>query len=324
MTAFIDQLYQNGGAPVGGMFTNGKAFFVDPYRGGDSNRGTEVYHPKDSVKSALSAARDSHNDVIYLISHSNTLATTADYITSTLTWNKDSTHLIGINAGNHMFQRSTIRPASTATAASVAPLVTISANNCRFENISFVNDLNAAAAVGAVYISGNRNHFKSCHFGGNAGGSTADVATQYSLKLVGAQENLFEDCTIGIDTITRTNQRYEMYFDKDASGNGTARNVFRNCTIITYSGAAAMTWLTTPASSMDRWNYFDQCQFINPVASGATTMSQGFSITNSGSPNGLIAMRKCAFIGVTASETVASQALYYDGSGTSKDVYTAL
>jgi hypothetical protein len=321
MTTFTDQLYQNGGAPVGGMFTNGKAFFVDPYRGGDSNRGTETYHPKASVKSALSAARTGHNDVIYLVSYTNTLATTADFLTSTLLWNKDSTHLIGIDSGNHAFQRSTIRPAQTATAASVAPLVNVSASNCRFENISFINDLNAAAAVGAVYVSGNRNCFKNCHIGGNAGGSTADVATQYSLYLYGAQENLFDGCTIGMDTVSRSSQRYEIYFNKNASSDGTARNVFRNCVIYTYATSTAMTWITYAASAVDRFNLFENCIFVN---TGTSSLASGFSISATGSPAGILILKGCSLVGATASEASASGALYYDAATTCKEVATAV
>jgi len=321
MTTFTDQLYQNGGAPVNGMFTNGKAFFVDPYRGGDSNRGEQTYHPKKSVKSALSAARAGYNDVIYLASHTNTLATTADYLTSTLLWNKDSTHLIGIDSGNHAFQRSTIRPNQTATAASVAPLVNISANNCRFENISFINDLNAAAAVGAVYLSGDRNYFKNCHLGGNAGGTTADVGTQYSLYMYGAQENTFESCTIGIDTVSRSTQRYEIYFNKDASSNGTARNVFKNCIIYTYATSTAMTWITYAASAVDRFNLFQNCIFIN---TGTSALASGFSISATGSPAGVLILKGCSLVGATASEASPSGALYYDAATSCREVVTAV
>ncbi len=321
MTTFTDQLYQNAGAPVNGMFSNGKAWFVDPYRGGDSNRGDRVNRAKKSTSSALSAARAGHNDVIYLCSYTNTLATTADYQTSTLTWNKDSTHLIGVNSGNHAFQRSTIRPATTATAASVAPLMSITANNCRFENISVINDLNAAAAVGAVYVSGSRNHFKNCHFGGNAGGTTADVATQYSLYLYGAQENVFDGCTIGMDTISRSSQRYEIYFNKDASNNGTARNVFRNCVIYTYATSTAMTWLTYAASAVDRFNLFQNCIFVN---TGTSSLASGFSISATGSPAGILILKGCSLVGATASENAASGALYYDAATTCKEVATAV
>jgi len=312
MTTFTDMLYQNGGAPVNGMFTNGKAFFVDPYRGGDSMRGDRVNRPRKTVKSAQGSAVAGRNDVIYFLSYTNTLATTEDALTSTLTWDKDSTHLIGVNSANHAFQRSTIRADSTATAASVAPLMLISANNCRFENISVLNDRDATAALGAVKITGSRNHFKNCHLAGNVGATgTSDYAGQYSLWLNGAQENLFEDCVIGTDTITRTAQTYETYFSA-ASGTGVARNVFKRCLFITYAGANTMTHITAPANAMDRWNLFQDCTFINAIGSAATTMSQAFAITGSGSPAGVIILRNCLQIGSSYTETTASTYVHRD------------
>jgi hypothetical protein len=324
MTTYPDMLYHAGGMPVSGMLTQGKALFVNPYKGSDGYRGRRVDQGVATVKKALALATEKQNDVIYLESTltdfgTNGAANGCDYITSTLTWNKDSTHLIGINAGGMYSQRSGIRSDDGATAASVAPLVLISASNCRFENLQFMNEVASASALGCVEVSGNRNYFKNCHFAGT-GVSGADAATNFSLKLTGAQENVFENCVIGLDTVTKTAGRYEMVFAA-SGGNGVARNIFRNCLFVTFAGSASMTWITAGSGSMDRFNYFDQCQFMNAVASTATSMTQGFNIH--ASAGGALALRKCALIGAGASETAASGNVYYDGSGTSKDVATA-
>jgi hypothetical protein len=192
--------------------------------------------------------------------------------------------------------------------------MTISASNCRFENISVMNDLNAAAAVGGLKVSGSRNHFVNCHFAGNVGGSTSDVNTNYSLTLDGAQENLFERCVIGVDTNTRTSQLYEMRFMSSTS-DGCARNIFRDCVIMTFAGGGTMTWLTVSANGQDRWNLFERCTFVNAVGSTATSLTQGFDIAG-GSPGGAVILKDCVLVGATASESSATGRLYKDSVDT--------
>jgi hypothetical protein len=128
------------------------------------------------------------------------------------------------------------------------------------------------------------------------------VATACSLKISGG-ENYFENCTIGLDTISRSVATYEMLFAA-----GAVRNHFKDCTFITYAGAAAFTFITT-SGALDRFQLFENCTFINAVASGATTMNQAFGIGHTG---GMIMLRKCAFVGTTYTETTAGGSVYHD------------
>lgn len=312
------------GVPVGGAFTNGASWFLKPGTsagGNDGNTGTEVSVPVATAKQALSLATAGRNDVIYMIASSDTAANTTDYQTSTLTWNKDLTHLVGINANSRLSQRSRISTSSSAAGASVAPLVTVSANGSHFENIEFFAGAPGSAptaALGSVLVSGERNVFKNCQISG-VGSSTMDAAGQFSLKVTG-QENYFEDCTIGLDTVARTSATYELQL----SG-GATRNIFRNCRIITYAAAATMTFVTVPVNGIDRWNLFENCEFVNMptgVASG-TTINQAFAITGGGSPDGLILLKSCVIVGATHDETTASGKLFKD-SGTSLAISTHL
>jgi hypothetical protein len=304
------------GVPVGGMFTNGKPLFVKPGTlagGNDGNDGLQLETPLATCAQAQSLATTSGNDVVYLLSSSATAINTSDSLTTTLLWAKDMVHLIGVNAGNCISQRSRVAALSTATGTSLAPLATVSGSGCRVENIQFISELASADAIGGVLVSGDRNHFVNCHFAGGAT-TTQDVAGQFSLKVTGS-ENLFDDCTIGLDTISRATATYEMYM----SGAAT-RNVFRNCRIITFAGAGTMTWLTT-ATTLDRFNLFENCTFINAVNSTASTMSQAFGIGHTG---GSIILKGCTLIGATATETVASGRVWYDAATTGKAVATAL
>ena len=292
------------GVPVNGAFTNGNVWFVKPGTsagGSDGFTGTTPQDPLATMKRALALATADNNDVIYQIASSNTLALTTDALTSTLAWNKDSVHWIGLNCRNAVSQRSRVGVATTATGASVAPLVTFSANDCYTANIQFISELASADAIGCVNVTGMHNHFVNCHFGG-AATTTQDVAGAYSLRVSGS-ENLFENCTIGIDTITRATATYEMYMAGAAT-----RNIFRNCLITTYAGHNTMTFLTT-AGTLDRYTLFDNCTFVNAVGSAATTMTGAFSI---GSTGGAVVLKNCMIVGAANTEGTASGFLYHD------------
>jgi hypothetical protein len=325
MTTVEDGLFQYGGAPVGGMFTNGKSYFVKPYSGHDANSGKTLKRPWSTLAHARAKATAQNNDVVYFISENSSLTYTTDFQSTTLLWDNDLTHLIGVNSGNAVAQRSRIESLSTATGANLAPLMTVSAASCYIANIHIINSHASTTAKGALLVSGDRNHIVNCHIAGMADTTrTADVAGNYSLKVTGS-ENLFEDCTIGLDTVGRdlsgTGATYEMYM----SG-GATRNIFRRCRIITYATNAGFTFLTVPVNGIDRWNLFEDCQFINMptgVASG-TTITQGFSVTGGGSPDGCILLRNCEFIGMGASESAASGKVYYNGYASRKMIATAL
>jgi hypothetical protein len=305
-----------GGAPVGGRFTNGKTYFVKPSSGSNSNNGRSPTRALATLAGAKTKATADKNDVVYLISESNTAASTTDYQSSALDWSKDGVALIGINSGSRVGQLSRIAQLSTAT--NVDNLFTLSANNCLVSDIEVFHGVNDATSTGAALVSGSRNRISNCTFAG-IGHATQNVAANYSLKVTGS-ENLFEDCTIGYDAIARSTSTYEMYM----SG-GAARNIFRRCRIITYAGAAAFTFLTVPSTGLDAWNLFEDCIFINlPTGVGSgTTMNQAFAITGGGSPDGLIMLKNCAMVGVTASETTPSTKVYYTAT-TIKAVATAV
>jgi hypothetical protein len=293
MTTFGDQLYHMGGAPVGGMFTTGKAWFVNPDTGSDGNAGT-AKRPLATLAKALSKATANRNEVVYLVSESNTAANTTDYQSTELDWNKDGVHLIGVCSGNNVAQRSRIAQLSTAT--DVDGLLTVSANNCLIANIHVFQGVDDATSKGAVLVTGSRNKFYNCHFAG-IGHATQDTTDNYSLCVSGGSENMFERCTIGLDTIARgTAANSEIRLQS-----GATRNKFYLCDIITYAEANTHQFLLVPTNGLDRWTIFQDCSFINMptgTASG-TTMTEAFDVTGGGSPDGLILLKGCTLVGAT-------------------------
>src|SRR4030067_57925 len=251
MTTFGDMAFAMGGVPLLPSIPFGrasKAFFCAPGTdsgGSDGNRGTNVKQPLATLSKAQTLATADHNDTVFMIASSNTAANTTDYQSSALAWAKDGVHLIGVNSGNQVAQRSRIAQLSTAT--NVDDLFTVGADNC----------------------------------------------------------------LIGLDTLARgTAATYEMVL----SG-GATRNTFRNCIILSYAEAAGMSFVNIPATGIDRWVLFENCWFINPIQSAATTMTEAFAVATGTSPNGLVMVRNCTLIGATDWEaaTVAGR-FYSDGA----------
>ena len=125
--------------------------------------------------------------------------------------------------------------------------------------------------------------------------SAADAGSR-SIKIgsAGSGENYFEECTFGEDTTTRTTANATLEF----SG-GTVRNAFRRCFFVMKGGSSApLHILGTGASCVDRVQFFDNCMFINAIASGGTTISTVGSFT-SASPGGLVAIHESYTVGAT-------------------------
>jgi hypothetical protein len=282
-----------------------KSFFVLPAaaastpRGSDGNKGTNIRHPLATLSQAQTLATADMNDSVFMIAQSNSASSTTDYQSAALSWAKDGVHLIGVNCGNRIAARSRVAQLSTATG--ITGLLTVSADNCLVQNIHVFQGVNDATSLGAVLVSGDRNHFVNCHFAG-IGHATQDAANNYSLKVTGS-ENLFERCTIGLDTIARgTAANWELELSS-----GATRNKFVDCDIITYAEAATHQFLYVPVNGIDRWTQFVNCRFINMPTGDAsgTTMTEAFDVTGGGSPDGIIILDGCTLVGATDWEAAA-------------------
>src|SRR3970040_754976 len=105
MRTFADGVFQYGGQPVGALPFTGQAWFVKPNTGSDSYSGKKPNRAFATLAAALAAATADNGDVVYFIAESNTAASTTDYQSEALDWNKDGVHLIGVNAAPAIGQR---------------------------------------------------------------------------------------------------------------------------------------------------------------------------------------------------------------------------
>lgn len=286
MTTFGDQVYQYGGAPVNGLFTTGKVFFVKPSTGSDGNTGKTPNAAVKTLAKAVTLATANKNDVIYLISESNTASATTDYQSSTLTFSKDLVHLVGVCAPSKVSQRARI--AQTSTATGVSPLVLVSGDGGIYQNFSIFHGVDDATSLLACTVTGTRNYFDNVHFAG-IGHATMSAAGSASLKLDACQENVFKNCVIGVDTIDTDGDGSNMIVD-----NAATRNMFDSCLFqLWVTATAAQHVLLTGTDAIDRWLWFKDCTFISMSANKTIDMAEVFDIT-AGQTQGKIILQDCA------------------------------
>jgi len=294
----------------------GNVYYVNAANGSDANAGTSPDKAFATVTKAHDTCTANQNDIVFLIGDSSGLNMTA-----ALTWSKNYTHLIGISSPARTANRARIFQLSTLTGAS--PLLTISATGCIFSNFYIFQGVDDATSLINVSVTGGRNYFNRVHFAGG-GHATQAIDGGASLKLDGAEENVFEDCTIGVDTIDAATGMVGMLMDGEAH-----RNEFYNCTFRMRAGNAGAAFVEiVDSTGIDRDNTFVLCRFINN--STANDMTSAFVIpAGMGEPRVLL-LQDCMFHNVTKLDANDRGVLFgnmgavtgADGSGVAVELIT--
>lgn len=278
-------------AQLAAGFTPGNLIYCDPSATNVQGQDGSQQKPFTSLPAAYSAGRSGENDVILLVG--NGAASGSARLSENLTWAKDALHLVGVSSGVNLSNRSRIAPTSGATA--FANFFTVSGNGCLFSNIGLFQGFGTGTTSQiCATVTGGRNLFENCHIAGMGDDASAQSAGSRSLKISGTGENMFVNCVIGLDTVTRTQANASVEF-----AGATPRNQFIKC-VFPFQGSAAgvLGILGTGNGCVDRFQYFDECMFINNVKSTSTTMTALLSFTTA-SPGGLVLFDRCTIVGVT-------------------------
>lgn len=249
------KIYPEDIAGMIGLPSVGNVYYVDP--GVTSSGGGRSQ--EDAFKTVTEAynAMVADNDDVCVIAPSSSTGRTSE--TATLTWAKRRTHIVGNGPLRNGWNRAGIGFSSAVT----TPSMTISANNCSFTNFMIYNsnDVNVL-----VNHTGDYNTFNYVHFAGIANATTGDDTAGRCLVLTGSDDNQFNSCTFGIDTVASSaaNAQIEL-------ASGSARNAFSNCLITHWSDNAGSFFVIADGTNdIDRYVLFDHCWFHNPIHSGGT------------------------------------------------------
>lgn len=230
---------------------NSQVYLVDPANGSDSNPGKSVESPLASIEAAYAKCTTGQHDTVLYIS-----STSGNNLAAAVTWSKNLTHLVGWCAPTMVGQRSRIFQTSTLTGAS--PLVTVSGYGSIFKNIYAFQGVDDATSLINFSVTGGRNYFENVHFAGG-GHATQAINGGASLKLDGAEENTFVNCTIGVDTIDAATGMVGLLVDGAAT-----RNRFIDCNFTMSAGNTGAAFVElADATAIDRYLEFKNCSFIN-------------------------------------------------------------
>jgi hypothetical protein len=281
----------------------GTWYFVDPTSGLAANDGLSPGSAKASLKEAYDLCTDGAGDGICLMSAGTTSAGCTSYLTAALTWSKSGITVYGISSGTRKYGRARI--ANAAASTNLANLITMSGSNNRFMNVHMFNGGSNVAAVGCLSITGNRNAFENCHFVGAGHATPAAAVGAYDLEIAGGQENTFERCTFGTDTIIRAAANANIRFDGDAW-----RNAFYDCDVLCYSETAGKgAIMSVDATGLDGFQVFSRCRFMAWKPNGLGSLTAAIIGTKPNS--GQILFDSCTLVGWAAWGAAGMSGAFY-------------
>ena len=131
-------------------------------------------------------------------------------------------------------QRARISHASGNTTI-VTPQLTVSGNGNIFQNLSFFEggSENSQAST-CVSVTGVRNYFNNVAMMNMGSVNSADEAGSNVLAISGGEENTFDGCYIGLDTIARSGANSNVKYESAAD-----RNIFRDCMFTMFTDSKA-------------------------------------------------------------------------------------
>ncbi len=279
------KIYPEDIAGMIGLPSVGNIYYVDPTNGSDSAGGRTKDKAFKTLTVAYAALTADQDDVVVIAGEGST-GRTAE--TAVITWAKRRTHVLGNGPLRSINPRNGL--GTNFSGGSTTPVLTVSANNCSFTNIS-IADFNDNDVL--VEVTGEYNTFNNVHFQGIGHATPASEAGARSLLLTGAGENEFNSCTIGIDTVTRAAANASL----ELTGS-CPRNIFRDCLFPVYTSSADALWVKADTGNcFERFLIFEDCLFTNASLGSSTVMTIGMDLSTTG--NGQVYMRNSRFYGAT-------------------------
>jgi hypothetical protein len=278
-------------------------FFVDPKDGANTNDGKSPSGAVADIKTAYDLCESGRGDGIVVYSAGTTAANTSSYLTAVLDWSKHGITVLGIASGSWVYGRARI--ANAAATTNIANLVTVSGSNNFFKNIAMFNGGSNVASVGCLKVTGHRNHFENCHFVGAGHATPAAAVGAYDVLVDGGQDNSFEKCVLGTDTIVRAAANGNVLFD-----GGAWRTKFTDCDIVAYSETAGKGAIkSADADAISGFHVFSRCRFTAWKPNGLGALTSAFIGTKPTS--GQILIDSCTLAGWAAWDSVGGNDTLY-------------
>lgn len=251
------------------------------------------------------------NDVMLVTPASHAWRGDLHATATALTWDKESTHMLGLDPGSlGGYQRARF----SHSGYTMANFMTVSGANNVFKNLRWMHGSSTGGAsdTTCITVTGAGNRFDSCCFGGPNDATQSASANYIGVLLNGATQNYFKDCMFGTaNAIQRSGANCMLKF----SGAG-GLNVFENCIFrsnsLTATDCFFINFASTEQSSPAA--IFLNCQFVNHKAAASSNMA--YAITDSSHANNTLFFdSRCTFSGVDSIVAAASEAKVVVGTG---------
>lgn len=247
-----------------------------------------------AIASAIAAATSGQNDVIQISPDSHNIG-------AAITLSKNMTHLIGMYPEQRMNQRSRI-----GQTAALANMLTVSGYGNMIANLYFMYGTDDAANLNLLDVTGDRNSFFNCHFGGPMHATVGDGANFDLIKL-DCGEVFFKNCTFGIETIGWTNgDMFRLY-----GAGHSLRAWFENCIFLMRADNSQVNFFETIAGMGNGFAIFKNCMMLNL----GTTIDLGIDDTGVGTAFNFIQDINTTWYGMTDVIEAASEGRLIMGHG---------
>ena len=268
-----------------GVLGTGEVYFLDPANGSDNRNGKSPQDAFASLTYAYSKLVANQNDVLIYLAGATELSISANFV-----WAKSYTHFIGACAPASTAQRARIMNSGTLT-----KMFQVTATGCIFKNLYLFQGSTGATGLGCFEVTGGRNYFENVHFAGIGHATPGAETGAYALKLNGAEENKFVNCTIGIDTIVRTGDNAILSLDGSSN-----RNEFIDCRFVSAAENSAYPMVKfVDSSAVDRFLIFKDCLFYNFWVNHGGSLLECFDIPASPHTCDIILQGQCLLVGIT-------------------------
>lgn len=198
-------------------------------------------------------------------------------VTSSLAWDGDFTHAIGLAGPRSWSDYSEPGVSIYTVTAAVAEAVNVTGDYCQFHGINFANNGANAGNLAAFLLNAYGGIMRGCSFDG-AMNTTNDVAAAAAVYVhTYAHDYLFDDCRIGDASWWTRDQANSGQLAFTGSNPGSYNGKFRDCLFQMQSETVACALVriaTTTALRLD--TIFENCKFTNQSVNWATNLNQVF------------------------------------------------
>ena len=262
-----------------------------------------------SISVAEAATVSARNDVILVTPDSHAWKGDTNSGGESLTWDKSSTHILGLSPTSLAGYN---RARFSHSGYTMASFMTVSgADNC-FKNLRFMHGSSTGGAsdLTCIIVSGDGNRFENVSFAGPNDATQAGTAGYLGVRVSGSH-NYFKGCMFGsVNDIDRSAANAVLSFDATCG----AWNIFENCVFRSRSGGGQATAYfindKNTATVVDYDAIFLNCQFLHQ----GTALTVGIAKATNAQRK-LYFDNRCTFAGITDIIADAQNADVIWGSG---------